>query len=841
MTAIKRPFPIEAPAAEQKAVGLRMENVWKRFGPVIAVQDISFTARCGEIHALLGENGAGKSTLMSIASGNLRPDEGTIEICGQAFDRLSTSQAQRLGLALVHQHPAILPDLSVAENILLAVPRDLRKGESNGDGWVRAQLRRVGCSADPSARMIDVDIAQSQLIELAKALAVEPKVLILDEPTAALTPDLVDILFENVRGAAARGAAVIYISHRLKEIRQIADTVTVMRDGEVKGSDLIDNVSDDQILNLIVGRTITKTFPLKSPGINTGTSTLDVAGLSGNEFFDVNMSARGGEIIGIAGISGNGQSEFLRALAGLKNASGAVSLQGVPVELNNPASARRAGIIYLSADRQHEGVFPSLSVRENSTISALSRFARFGIVNKTLERQRMEEQRVDLNIRTASIDHKITTLSGGNQQKVILSRALLAEAGIVLAEEPTAGVDVGARAEIYRILRDVASRGTLVIIVSSDLVELEGLCDRVLIFSRGQVIDELQGDDVSEARIGRSMISATTHRRLDGTTEQTQRQAWWRGMTASDYVPSVVLAVLIAILAMVAAGHNLRFISAFNVEKVLFLSAALAFVSFGQLFTVLIGRIDLSVGPLIGLSLVIASFFLNEDVSAATVVLGVFAVFGAACLVGLANGILVRFGNFTAVAATLGIYIIIQGMSVLLRPYPDGSIGSGFMSAMKTTVGSVPVMFAVAVTMAIGLEVLLRYTRWGMSLRAVGSDERAADHIGVETGLVVIGAFVLCSLMTAIGGLMVAAQLGIGDANQGIEYTLGSIAAVALGGASLYGGRGSFIGVLLGAVLIQEVNSSMVFFGLSQAWQYWFIGLLTLCAVAIYSQSQRAQ
>ncbi|WP_292459498.1 ATP-binding cassette domain-containing protein [Mesorhizobium sp.] len=823
-------------------LGLRMQGVWKRFGHVVAVKDISFVARCGEVHALLGENGAGKSTLMGIASGTLSYDQGSIEICGQSVDRFSAAQAQRLGLAIVHQHPAVLPDLTVAENLLLAVPAALRTDYANANDWVIAQLRRVGSAVHPKTRLCDVDIAQSQLIELAKALAINPKILILDEPTAALTADLVDILFRNVREAATRGAAVIYISHRLQEIRQIADTVTVMRDGEVKGSAPVRDVSDDQILNLIVGRTVTKQFPLKSAGVMNGASILEVKGLSGADFVDINMSARGGEIVGIAGITGNGQSDFLRSLAGLGNARGAVTLDGKTVPLGNPGAARSAGIIYLSPDRQHEGLFPSLSVRENGTISALSRFANFGVVDRPLERRQMEAQRVDLNIRAASIEQNVATLSGGNQQKTILSRALLAEASLVLAEEPTAGVDVGARAEIYRILRDVASRGTLVVIVSSDIVELEGVCDRVLVFSRGHVVGELSGQDVNEANIGRTMITATTHRNTDqqerdrfGTT-----RSWLRMVAAGDYVPSFVLAGLIVLLGVVASGHNIRFVSGFNIEKILFLSAALAFVSFGQMCAVFTGRIDLSVGPLIGLSLVIASFFLNEGAGMATIIVGVLAVFGAAALVGLTNGTLVRFGNFTSVAATLGVYIIIQGISVLLRPYPDGAISATVMDTIKATIGSIPVVFIVALVLAIILEVGLRYSRWGMSLRAVGSNEKAAAHIGVRTGWTVVGAFIACSLLTALGGLMVVAQLGIGDPNQGIEYTLGSIAAVVLGGASLFGGRGSFIGVLLGAVLIQEVNSSMVFLGLSQAWQYWFIGLLTLIAVAVYSQARSA-
>jgi ribose transport system ATP-binding protein len=832
--------------SEGAVVGLRLSHVWKRFGSVVAVKDISFSAMAGQVHALLGENGAGKSTLMGIASGNLRPDAGTIEVCGETVERLTAGLAQDLGLAIVHQHPAVLPDLTVAENMLLAVPRHLRRGNQGGMDWVASQLERVGCMVHPGMRMSDVDIAQRQLFELAKALAIQPKILILDEPTAALTADLVDLLFEQVRAAAARGAAIVYITHRLQEVRQIADRVTVMRDGEVKGSARVDDISDEEILRLIIGRTLTQAYPAKSAGTGQGRRDLSVKNLSGRNFYDVSMAARGGEIVGIAGITGNGQSEFLSALGGLVSATGEVTLGDRVLRLGHPEAAHKAGISYLSSDRQKEGLCMSLSVRENAALSALSRFAQFGIIRRATEYAQVEEQRTSLAIRTPSVDTNVRSLSGGNQQKVLLARALLAQASLVLAEEPTAGVDMGARAEIYRILREVANHGTSVIIVSSDVLELEGLCDRVLVFSRGHVVGELAGADVTEEKIGHLMVHATSHRQSDRRARHRTRgapvtfAARLRNFAAGDYAPSLVLAVLILILGLYTANHNARFVSAFNVEKMLLLCAALSFVGLGQMCAVFTGGIDLSVGPLIGLSVVIASFFFNDGQSAATFLLGLLAMLGAGAAVGLCNGSLVRFGNFTSVAATLGVYIIIQGISVLLRPYPDGSISSDVIAAIQVTVGGIPVSFIAAIVLAIALEIALRHTRWGLSLRAVGSNEQSASRIGVRTNLSIVGAYVACSLLTTLGGIMVMAQLGIGDPNQGVEYTLSGVAAVVLGGASLFGGRGSFVGVLFGALLIQEINSATSFLGLSQAWQYWFIGFLTLCAVAIYSQARRA-
>jgi ribose transport system ATP-binding protein len=488
----------------------------------------------------------------------------------------------------------------------------------------------------------------------------------------------------------------------------------------------------------------------------------------------------------------------------------------------------------------------SLSVRENAALSALPRFAQFGVVRRRVEVQRVEEQRAALAIRAASIDANVASLSGGNQQKVILARSLLANASVVLAEEPTAGVDVGARSEIYRILRDVADRGTPVVIVSSDMLELEGLCDRVMVFSRGHVVGELTGADVTEEKIGRTMITATAHRRAQGRLGRPDRgdKATFiqrmRRFVAGDYAPSLVLALLILVLGAYATSVNVRFVSPFNIEKILLLTAALSFIGFGQMCAIFIGGIDVSVGPLVGLSVVVSSFFFNEDGTAPMMALGLVAMFGAGAAVGLVNGSLVRFGNFTSVAATLGIYIILQGISVILRPQPGGPIDGDVISVIQTTVAGIPIAFVVAVVLAIALEIALRYTRWGLSIRAVGSHEQSAARVGVRTDWTVIGAFLACSALTVVGSIMVMSQLGIGDPNQGIGYTLTSIAAVVLGGASLFGGRGAFIGVLFGAVLIQEINSVTTFLSLSQSWQYWFIGFITLVAVAIYSQARRA-
>jgi ribose transport system ATP-binding protein len=834
----------------EQATLIEMIGIAKRFPGVVALRDVDFAVRAGEVHALLGENGAGKSTLMGVAGGEIAPDEGTIALGGERIDKLTPDVARVHGLAIVHQHPALLPDLTVAENMALAVPAGFVEGR--GLGWMREELDRVGCTARLGTRVEELSVAQRALIELAKALALKPRILVLDEPTAALGADMVERVFEAVRDAAASDAAVIYISHRLPEVRRIADRVTVMRDGAIQATSELAAFSDDDILRLIVGRSVSSTFPPKrGPGGDEG-PVLSVEGLSGTNFDGVDLVIRSGEIVGLAGIAGNGQSEFMRALAGLESATGTVKLRGEELKLGRPEASRRSGVAYLPADRHNEGLLMSLTVRENVALSALPRFARYGVVDRGDEVEAVEAQRRSLNIRTPSVETEVSTLSGGNQQKVVLARALLGEPELVLAEEPTQGVDAGAHIEIYRILRQIADSGTPVLVLSSDGLELEGLCDRVVVFSRGTVVGEISGEDVSEENIGRTIVTATSHRRQQ---EEGRRGAKRGGSDAGsgeplvsrvmsfakgDYAPSVILAVVIVLLALYTWSVNDRFLNMFNVTSLLTLLAALAFISFGQLVVIMTAGIDLSVGPLAGLLVVIGSFFILEDKSIGTVVLGFVLMFAVAVAVGLINGSFIRFGRFTPVAATLATYIGLQGISLLLRSEQGGFIRADVVEAVNSTVGGIPWAFIAAVALAVALEYLLRRSRWGMSLRGVGSREQAAHRLGVKVSREIVLAYVASSVLTFLGAIMLMAQLGVGDPTQGITFTLSSVTAVVLGGASLFGGRGSFIGALLGAALITEIINATTFLELSEAWQYWFLGVLTLAAAAIYTQARRA-
>ncbi|MDX6571210.1 MAG: ribose transport system permease protein rbsA, partial [Gaiellales bacterium] len=410
----------------------------------MALKGVGLEVVEGEVHALVGENGAGKSTLMAVAAGSTLPDQGIVEIGGRVMEQPSPATAQALGLAVVYQHLSILEDLTVAETMVFAMPRGRRPSRLRAGPWARRKLAVVGADLDPAARVSELSVADRQLVEIAKALALEPKVLVLDEPTESLTPPESAVLFDQVRRITAAGTAVVYISHRLPEVQRIADRITVLRDGETRGTVAAKGVSEAEILRLIIGRSVDQAFPAKALLAPDAEPLLSVSGLSGPRFHDVSLDVRPGEIVGLAGVEGNGQREFLRGLAGLLRTSGTVELAGRRVTLGDPSRAQRAGIIHLPGDRHAEGLLLPLSVRENTSLLALGGVARGGVVQRRREGDVVAAQIRELDVRTPSMETPISALSGGNQQKVLFARSLLARPVVLLADEPTRGVDANA-------------------------------------------------------------------------------------------------------------------------------------------------------------------------------------------------------------------------------------------------------------------------------------------------------------------------------------------------------------------------------------------------------------
>jgi len=818
---------------------LRLDRIFKTYPGVSALSDVSFAVRAGEVHALVGENGAGKSTLMGVAAGVVHPDSGSVEIAGTLLAKPSPSAAQMAGLAVVYQHSTVLDDLTVAENLIFSLPEDRRPSNLETNAWVREHLAAVGADVSPRARAEDLSIAQRQLVEIARALALQSKVLILDEPTESLTANESEKLFAQVERLRAAGTGIVYISHRFPEVQRIADRITVLRDGQVRGSFDAAGVTEEDVLQLIVGREVEHVFPVKQGSAASGTTIFEVVDLNSPRFTGVNLTAKSGEIIGLAGVEGNGQREFLRAMVGLHPYQGEIRVKGEKADIHSPAAAARHGLVHLPGDRHVEGAFLPLTVRENISTLVLKRFSRAGVIKRDEEEALAQKSVEELRVRTPGVETPVASLSGGNQQKVLFARSLAANPIVLIADEPTRGVDVGARAEIYRLLRSYAEAGHVVIVLSTDAIELAGLCDRVLVFSRGSVVRQLNGDELSERQITGAAITADEARGERETKKS--RFAKLGRLMRGDYFPSSVLAGIIVILGLVTSQKNSFFLGPRSVSGTLLLASILILVSAGQLTVLLAGSIDLSVGPLIGLTVVLMSFFATNNHGITGLIEGLVVALLAGVAVGFMNALGVRLVKLPAVISTLVMYIFLQGLALVLRPTPNGYIDSSTTKLIQTKVGVFPVVTILAVVLALVLERLLRRSRIGVELRAVGSSEVRAVRLGARITGTIVWAHVVCSLLAVLAGLVLSSLVGVGQSGLGSQYTLTSITAVVLGGASIFGGRGSYLGALLGAFLIQEIISATSFLGLEIAWQDWLPGLLILAGAALFSRARNHQ
>jgi ribose transport system ATP-binding protein len=471
-----------------------MQGIRKSFPGVVALDGVDLDLRAGEVHVLLGENGAGKSTLMKILSGAHARDAGGIWMDGQPVEITSPRRAQELGIRIIYQELTLCPQLSVAENILL--------GQEPGRlGWVDRRrmaeeasrlLRGLGIELDPWTRVCDLGVALQQMVEVAKALSgEEARVLVMDEPTSALTSSEIEQLFAAIERLTARGVAVVYISHRMEEVTRIGQRVTVLRDGRHVATLPVAETTIHGLVKLMAGRELTEHYPKQR--VAPGDEVLRVEGLSrGQVVRDVSFSLRRGEVLGVAGLLGAGRTELARLIAGADRPdSGRIVWKGRVVAVSGPAAAIRLGVGLLPEDRKTQGLVLSLSVQSNVALPSTPRLSRFGVVDRRREAALAQQEVEDLRVRTPSLAQKVGLLSGGNQQKVVLGKWLAAEVDVLLMDEPTRGIDVGAKVEIYQLMNRLTAAGKAILMVSSDLPEVLGMSDRILVLHRGRVAAEL--------------------------------------------------------------------------------------------------------------------------------------------------------------------------------------------------------------------------------------------------------------------------------------------------------------------------------------------------------------
>ncbi len=487
--------------AEEK-IALELRNITKTFPGVKALDNVSFSVREGEVHVLVGENGAGKSTLIKVINGMHKADEGDVYLFGEKITTHNPRYMKEKGVATIHQELNPVPDLTIAENIFLG--RLPTKGPKivNKKYMVQEAQRLIdelGFKYDANAVMRSLTVSDMQIIEIIKAISVNAKIIIMDEPTSSITESEVAVLHKQIHRLKAMGISIIYISHKLEELKQVGDTLTVLRDGKTISSHNINDLTTDEIIAKMVGRKMDKVYPVKNAEI--GEALFEVKNLTSDKFKDVSFTLHKGEILGMAGLVGAGRTEVARAIFGLDPySSGSMILNGKEVKVKKVKDAIQEGIIYLSEDRKLEGLVLIRSICENIGLANLKRYKGF-LLNKKKERKEAEEMREKLRIKTPSVDNPAQSLSGGNQQKVVIAKWLLQDPVVFIMDEPTRGIDVGAKYEIYKIMCDLAEQGAGVIMISSELPEIIGICDRTLVMSEGRIKGEVMRPEFSQERI----------------------------------------------------------------------------------------------------------------------------------------------------------------------------------------------------------------------------------------------------------------------------------------------------------------------------------------------------
>ncbi|MEW1912623.1 sugar ABC transporter ATP-binding protein [Kitasatospora sp. NPDC085895] len=495
------PRPPTAPAPG----GAGVRNLSKRFGAVQALSDVTLDFPAGQVTALMGENGAGKSTLLKILTGDHRPTEGSVLVDGKPVQLASPTDAHRAGIRIIPQEPEIVPHVSVAENVYVgALPRAAGRRLDRAElrRKITADLVRLGFEKvlDPDLLGSELTPAQRQLVEIMRALTGEAKVIAFDEPTSSLSEHEVEALFALIRRLRADGVAVVYVSHRMQEIFRLADRIAVLRDGALAGIQDAATTSEGELVRLMVGRDLSAVF--SRPHVATDRLVLDVRGLTTDDVRDIDLQVHAGEVVGLAGLIGAGRSELALALAGdLPVRSGTVTLDGQRLPSGNPGAVIRAGLGLAPEERKAQALFLHRSIRDNTSTVVLERLRRFRFVRRSAERQLAQEYADRLRVRTPSIEHEVRKLSGGNQQKVVLARWLARKPKVLILDEPTRGIDVGAKAEIYRIIADLAAEGVAILVISSELPEVLGLADRIVVMQNGRITGELDRADATEEAV----------------------------------------------------------------------------------------------------------------------------------------------------------------------------------------------------------------------------------------------------------------------------------------------------------------------------------------------------
>jgi ABC-type sugar transport system ATPase subunit/ribose/xylose/arabinose/galactoside ABC-type transport system permease subunit len=792
-------------------------SIRKSFPGVVALDNVSLSITRGEIHALLGQNGAGKSTLVKILTGVYQPDAGQIRIDGKEVRLRDVREAEAKGIVIVHQDQQLIAQLDVASNAFLGSEIVRFGGLLDRKAMhlrVQEALDRVRADFPPDTLVRDLSVAQRAQVAIAAALLRNPSALILDEPTASLSDKEADHLFEIIRALRAQGVTIIYISHYLDEVLTLVDRISILRDGKLVGTTPVANVSRGDIVKMIVGREISQLYPKEKVPI--GSPLLEVRGLKqGSALQGIDLTVRHGEILGIAGLVGAGRTELALTLMGaLTREEGSVSIEGRPSRPADPRIAKQHGFALIPEDRRQEGLFADLAVRENLTLPNIARWATFGLLDLRKEAAAAHDLVARLTIQPPSIRTLTRNLSGGNQQKVVVGRWLTGDSKVFVFDEPTTGVDVGSKIEIYRQMVELARSGAAVIFISSDFEEISAMCDRTVVMRRGRIAKVI--DDQVEATPEALLYWAS------GSVQSDEAQAADKPVTTSPMRATAAnifarwgtvigMLVTIAIIAMLAP----QFIGLGNIFDVLKQGSVLAFIALGLTVVLIAGGFDMSAGA--------ASQF-TANVAAGTLLGGFGSVaaigLGGALglMVGAINAGLVLLLRIPAFVATLGMMFVLMGATLLYNGGQALTLGNmpEFFFLGQGYIGPVPFAFILLIAFTAVLHIVLKQTRLGLRMYAVGQNATAALLRGVGRERYAFASCVLGGLVLGLAGVILASySYGASALATGVDFLIGALAATFLGSTISRAGELDVVGTVIAAIFLASLSNGLILMGVS--------------------------
>lgn len=820
---------------------LQLKGIDKAFPGVKALSGAALNVYPGRVMALVGENGAGKSTMMKVLTGIYARDAGTLLWLGKETTFTGPKSSQEAGIGIIHQELNLIPQLTIAENIFLGREFVNRFGKIDWKTmYAEADklLAKLNLRFKSDKLVGDLSIGDQQMVEIAKVLSFESKVIIMDEPTDALTDTETESLFRVIRELKSQGRGIVYISHRMKEIFEICDDVTVFRDGQFIAEREVASLTEDSLIEMMVGRKLEDQYPHldKAPG----DIRLKVDNLCGPGVNDVSFTLRKGEILGVSGLMGAGRTELMKVLYGaLPRTSGYVTLDGHEVVTRSPQDGLANGIVYISEDRKRDGLVLGMSVKENMSLTALRYFSRAGGSLKHADEQQAVSDFIRLfNVKTPSMEQAIGLLSGGNQQKVAIARGLMTRPKVLILDEPTRGVDVGAKKEIYQLINQFKADGLSIILVSSEMPEVLGMSDRIIVMHEGHLSGEFTREQATQEVLMAAAVGKL-NRVNQGKKMTTQTVSGRRYFTKAWLMEQKSLIALLVLIAIVSTLSP-NFFTINNLFNILQQTSVNAIMAVGMTLVILTSGIDLSVGSLLALTGAVAASIVGIEVNALVAVAAALAL-GAA--IGAVTGVIVAKGRVQAFIATLVMMLLLRGVTMV---YTNGSpVNTGFTEnadlfgwfgigrplGVPTPVWIMGIVFLAAWYM-------LHHTRLGRYIYALGGNEAATRLSGINVNKIKIIVYSLCGLLASLAGIIEVARLSSAQPTAGTGYELDAIAAVVLGGTSLAGGKGRIVGTLIGALILGFLNNGLNLLGVSSYYQMIVKAVVILLAVLVDNKKQ---